>query len=82
MAKILMGRVVSTKMKNTIVIEVDRKFRHQVYGKIVKKSKKFKAHCEDDKIKVGDIVSIQETRPMSREKHFIVISNIKDQISK
>ncbi len=75
MAKILTGKVISIKMNKTIVVTVERKFRHALYHKVIVRNKKYKAHNENPKIKVGDMVEIKETRPISREKHFIVINN-------
>lgn len=73
MKKILIGIVVSTKMKNTIVIRVERKFRHPFYHKVIIRHKKYKAHNEDKTIQIGDKVEIQETRPISKDVYFIVI---------
>lgn len=75
MAKILTGKVISTKMNKTVTVMIEKKFRHPKYGKVIKKHKKYKAHCENEKIKVGDVVTIEETRPISKEKHFIVVEN-------
>ena len=77
MPKIFTGVVVSTKMQKTVVVNVERKFRHPLYKKVVKKNKKFKAHNEKFDIKEGDIVRIKETRPISKTKHFEVIEVIK-----
>lgn len=74
MAKILIGKVISTKMNKTIVVTVERKFRHALYHKVIIRNKKYKAHNENPKIKVGDMVQIRETKPISKEKHFIVIN--------
>jgi len=76
--KILRGRVVSNKMEKTAVVTVDRFYHHPVYKKRVKKTKKYKA---DDRIgvKVGDIVEIQEVRPLSKEKRWKIIKVIKSQ---
>lgn len=73
MAKTLTGVVVSTKNEKTIVVKVDRIYRHPLYRKVVKKSKKINAHYEGSDIAVGDTVSIKETRPISKNKHFIVL---------
>jgi small subunit ribosomal protein S17 len=62
------GKVVSDKMDKTITVLVDRKMKHPIYGKFVTKSKKFKAHDEKGEGKVGDIVKISETRPLSKHK--------------
>lgn len=75
MAKILTGKVVSTKMQKTVVVQIETKMRHPFYKKVITKHKKFKAHYEDDKSLVeGDIVSIKETKPISKDKKFIVVS--------
>lgn len=73
MKKQFTGEVVSTKMQKTIVIRVESKFRHPFYGKVLRTHRKFKAHNEIEGIKVGDVVTIEETRPISKEKNFIVV---------
>jgi len=70
---ILKGVVVSDKMDKTIVVSVSRFIKHPLYGKFYKVSKKYKAHDEDNKYKVGDKVEIVETKPISKDKHFKVI---------
>jgi len=70
--KTRIGRVVSDKMDKTVVVAVETAFRHPLYGRIVKKTKKFKAHDEHNECKVGDIVRIMETRPLSKEKRWRV----------
>ena len=67
------GEVVSNKMNKTIVVRVDRRVPHPAYGKIVTKSKKFYAHDEENKAKVGDRVRIEETRPLSKLKRWRLI---------
>lgn len=76
MTKILTGVVVSTKMNKTVVVSIERKFRHPQYQKVIKKHKKIKAHNEDLKLAEGDIVCIQETRPISKNTNFLVIKKI------
>lgn len=71
--KKLSGVVVSDKMKDTIVVEVKRFVKHAKYGKFLKSSKRFKAHDIGNKKHVGDKVEILETKPISKDKHFIVI---------
>lgn len=73
MGKILKGVVVSDKMDKTIVVSVSRFVKHPLYGKFYKVSKKYKAHDEDNKYKIGDKVEIAETRPISKDKNFSVI---------
>jgi len=77
MKKTLIGKVVSTKMTKTVVVLVERKFRHAVYHKVVIRHKKFKAHNEKLDLQLNDMVKIQETKPISKDKHFIVIEKIK-----
>ena len=72
--RILQGVVVSDKQDKTVVVSVERQVMHPVYKKIVKKSKKFAAHDENNQCKVGDRVSIQECRPISKNKSWTVIS--------
>lgn len=72
--KVLKGVVVSDKMDKTVVVEVTRFVEHKKYGKRIKKTKNYKAHDADNSKKVGDVVEIEETKPMSKDKHFKVIS--------
>jgi small subunit ribosomal protein S17 len=71
--KIYTGRVVSNQMDRTVVVAVTRLFQHPIYKKTVKRVTKFKAHDENNKCQVGDTVKIIETRPLSKEKRWIVI---------
>ncbi|MEG0238903.1 30S ribosomal protein S17 [Anaerorhabdus sp.] len=71
--KVLRGKVVSDKMNKTITVEVATNKSHDLYSKRVKYSKKFKAHDENNEAKIGDIVEIMETRPLSADKHFRLI---------
>ena len=73
--RILQGVVVSAKQDKTVVVSVERQVMHPVYKKIVKRSKKFAAHDENNQFKVGDIVSIVESKPYSKTKTWTVISN-------
>jgi len=66
------GVVVSNKMDKTVVVAVENRSPHPKYGKIVVNTKKFKAHDEENKCKEGDRVRIQETRPLSRTKRWVV----------
>ena len=70
---ILKGMVVGDKMDKTIVVSVSRFIKHPLYGKFYKVSKKYKAHDEENKYKVGDNVEIVETRPISKDKRFKVV---------
>lgn len=66
--KTRIGLVSSDKMQKTITVLVERRLRHPIYGKFVKKSKKFMAHDAQEQCNVGDLVKIQETRPLSKNK--------------
>ena len=68
--KVLVGTVVSDKMQKTIVVKVDRRVRHGLYEKYVTRSVRFKAHDEKNNAKVGDLVRIIESRPLSRDKRW------------
>ena len=70
--KILSGVVVSNKMKDTIVVSVERYEKHPKYEKFIKRRKKFKAHDVGNTKAVGDKVEIVESKPISKDKHFIV----------
>jgi small subunit ribosomal protein S17 len=72
--KVLKGVVVSDKMDKTVVVEVTRFVEHKKYGKRIKKTKNYKAHDAENLKKVGDVVEIEEVRPISKDKHFKVIS--------
>jgi len=70
MAKVLKGKVVSTKMTNTVVVEVVRRTPHPLYKKLLKRSNKFLVDPAGREVSVGDTVSIVEIRPMSKNKYF------------
>jgi small subunit ribosomal protein S17 len=70
----LTGRVVSDKMDKTVTVLVERRVMHPLYGKIVTRSKKYHAHDESNEIKAGDLVTIEETRPLSKTKAWKVAS--------
>jgi small subunit ribosomal protein S17 len=71
--RILQGTVVSDKTDKTVVVLVERRFRHPLLGKIVRRSKKFHAHDEANSYKVGDVVRIEESRPYSKLKTWRVL---------
>ena len=71
--KILSGTVVSNKMKDTVVVLVERYGEHPKYGKFVKRGKKFKAHDVRNTKAIGDKVQIVESRPISKDKHFVIV---------
>jgi len=68
----LVGRVVSDKRSKTITVLVERRVTHELYGKIVGRSRKYHAHDEKDEYKTGDLVEIAETRPISKTKSWVV----------
>lgn len=70
--KRLEGRVVSNKMDKTVVVEVQRTRRHPLYGKVIRLSKRYKAHDEENSCMPGDRVRIVESRPYSKDKHWRV----------
>lgn len=70
--KVLKGKVVSDKMDKTVVVLIERYVKHPKYGKFMNITKRYKAHDETNAFKVGDVVEIEETRPMSKDKCFIV----------
>jgi len=78
MTKIITGIVVSNKMQKTVSVMTERKFRHPLYKKVISRQKKYKVHNENFDLKVGDMVEIKETRPISKDKHFIVINQVKN----
>lgn len=67
------GRVVSNKMDKTVVVRVDRRVKHPLYGKIITRSRKYQAHDEENQYNEGDIVEIAEGRPISRHKSWHVV---------
>lgn len=74
--KEIQGKVVSDKRDKTITVLVERKIKHPMYGKIMKKSKKFQAHDEQNECKMGDIVRVMETRPLSKTKRWRLVEII------
>lgn len=78
--KVYQGRVVSDKMDKTITVVVETKRNHPVYGKRINYSKKYKAHDENNTAKIGDIVRIAETRPLSKDKHFRLVEIVEEAV--
>ena len=72
-SRILHGKIISTKMQDTVTVDVETIEKHKVYGKTYRRNKKYKAHYTGGKLKEGDIVSIKESKPYSRTKSWIVI---------
>lgn len=70
--KVRVGRVVGDKMDKTIVVAIESKVRHPLYGRIIRRTKSFKAHDETNAVGVGDLVEITECRPLSRQKRWRV----------
>lgn len=74
--KVRSGYVVSDKMSKTIVVELEDRKRHALYGKIMRANSKVKAHDENETAGIGDLVRIEETRPLSKDKHFRLVEII------
>ena len=75
--RVLNGIICKANNKNTVVVEVERTFKHPIYKKYIKRSKKYHAHDETDALKVGDKVMIEETKPISKLKTWKVVNNEK-----
>jgi small subunit ribosomal protein S17 len=78
--RILKGKVVACNNNKTIVVEVIRTVQHKLYKKIIKRNKKFHAHDENNNCSVGENVSIQESRPISKLKRWVVLNNVQEGI--
>lgn len=74
--RIMQGTVVSDKGTKTVVVSVERRFKHPLFNKIIRKSNKFMAHDESNAKKIGDKVQIQECRPLSKQKRWEVIGGL------
>lgn len=70
--RVLTGRVLSNRMDKTVVVQVERKKRHRLYGKVITMRKKYKAHDAENACQIGDLVSMIESRPLSKEKRWVV----------
>lgn len=75
--RVLLGTVVSDKMDKSVVVEVERLVQHKVYKKYIKSHKKYTAHDETDQCRIGDVVKITESRPLSKTKKFRVSEIVK-----
>ncbi|EJF90852.1 30S ribosomal protein S17 [Bartonella vinsonii subsp. arupensis OK-94-513] len=73
--RILQGVVVSDKSDKTVVVKVERRYSHPLLKKTVRQSKKYKAHDENNQFKIGDQISIQESKPISKDKRWIVVKS-------
>ena len=71
--RILVGTVTSDKTDKTVTVLVERKVRHPLYGKIIRRSKKYHAHDENNECGIGDTVRVMETRPLSKDKHWRLV---------
>ena len=80
--KELIGTVTSNKMDKTVVVSVETSVRHKLYGKIVKRTYKLKAHDEQNACQMGDKVKVMETRPLSRDKRWRVVEIVEKAIIK
>ena len=76
-AKVRVGTVVSDKMAKTVVVAVEKITKHPLYGRRIKRTKRYKAHDEANACGVGDVVRVMETRPLSRGKHWRVVEVIR-----
>jgi small subunit ribosomal protein S17 len=72
--KILKGRIINDKSNKTVIVLVKRKYSHSFYGKVITSSKKYHAHDENNKFKIGDVVQIIESKPISKKKKWEVIN--------
>jgi small subunit ribosomal protein S17 len=75
--RVLLGEVVSNRMQKTITVKVERRVRHPIYERVVKRSKKFHAHDEHNQCQIGDQVRIIETRPLSKTKRWRLLEIIR-----
>ncbi|WP_375642467.1 MULTISPECIES: 30S ribosomal protein S17 [unclassified Bartonella] len=73
--RVLQGVVISDKSDKTVVVKVERRYSHPLLKKTVRQSKNYKAHDENNQFKIGDQVSIQESRPISKDKSWIVVKD-------
>lgn len=80
--KVMVGTVISDKMDKTVVVAVKTNVKHDVYGKIVKRTYKLKAHDEENKCQIGDTVKVMETRPLSKDKRWRVVEILEKAVIK
>jgi small subunit ribosomal protein S17 len=73
--RILQGTVVSDKNDKTVVVKVERRYAHPVIKKTIRQTKKYKAHDEKNECKIGDVVFIQESKPISKDKRWVVVKD-------
>lgn len=75
--KVLVGRVISDKMDKTVVVRVERHTRHPLYSKVIRHHKRYKAHDAENACHVGDLVRLIESRPISKDKRWVVTEIVK-----
>ena len=80
--KVMTGTVVSNKMDKTIVVAVETRVKHPIYGKSVKKTYKVKAHDEENQCQIGDRVKVMETRPLSKDKRWRLVEVVEKAVIK
>ena len=80
--KVMTGTIVSNKMDKTIVVAVETSVKHPIYGKIVKKTYKLKAHDEENQCQIGDRVKVMETRPLSKDKRWRLVEVVEKAVIK
>ena len=80
--KVMTGTVVSNKMDKTIVVAVEKSVKHPIYGKIVKRTYKLKAHDEENQCQIGDKVKVMETRPLSKDKRWRLVEVVEKAVIK
>lgn len=76
---LVVGKVISDKMDKTIIVQVEYKVKHELYGKYIKRFSKMYAHDEDNSCRIGDVVSIKQTRPLSKTKRWMLVEVIRRQ---
>ena len=80
--KVMIGTVTSNKMDKTIVLSVETSVKHPIYGKIVKRTYKLKAHDEENQCQIGDKVKVMETRPLSKDKRWRLVEVVEKAVIK
>ena len=80
--KVMIGTVTSNKMDKTVVVAVETSVKHKLYGKIVKRTYKLKAHDENNECQIGDKVKVMETRPLSKDKRWRVVEVVEKAVIK
>ena len=80
--KVMIGTVTSNKMNKTVVVSVETSVKHKLYGKIVKRTYKLKAHDENNECQIGDKVKVMETRPLSKDKRWRVVEVVEKAVIK